>query len=165
MNPTTSKIDSPNWLVVDGQIDPSAPQTALQLDSGRVVLIPTALLLEQPIVEQNQAAGDALVAESNVVIPVIAEELLITKRLVPRETVRLMKSSEERIERIEVPVAKEHWEISRAQLNTEVAARSGVRYDVKQRFIRFSKNALSLGKHFSLWRRSPFARWSRLRLR
>ena len=127
MPSTTPGAASVNWLVAVGDVDPSVSQTSLQLDSGRIVSIPTALLLEPYLAAVNGTMESSL--EFPTAIPVIAEELVVTKRLVSLETVRLTKSSEYKTERVEVPIAKERWEITRVPTDTEVAGHSEVRYD------------------------------------
>lgn len=113
-----------NWLVVVGTVDPNAPRTSLQLDSGRIVSLPTELLLEDP--GSTERVHSVPPSEQRV-IPVLAEELVITKRRIPTGTVRLVKNMESRMEQVEVPLEKEHWEVTRISVGTEVPARSAVR--------------------------------------
>lgn len=129
MPSTNLPTDSGNWLVAVGSIDPSAAQTSLQLESGRIVSIPTALLLGNTVAAGRESETYSSAPDSTTVIPIIAEEMVISKRMVPLETVRLVKSSEQRTERLEVPVMQEHWEATRVPVDTEVAAHSDVRYD------------------------------------
>lgn len=113
-----------NWLVAVGTIDPTAPNTSIQLDSGRVVSVPTSLLVSEPTSEVLQTPD----AES-VTIPVLAEELVVGKRQVPLETVRLTRSVETRTESVEIPLLKERWEVTRVPFDTEVPARIGPRQE------------------------------------
>lgn len=77
-NPSTE-----NRLVVVGSLDPSIPRTSLQLDSGRILSVDTNLLLEEITTPPVAAVR---LSEATAVVPVIAEELVITKRQVPIET-------------------------------------------------------------------------------
>lgn len=114
---------SENWLVAVGTVDPNAPRTSLQLDSGRIVSLPTELLLEK----LEAIAPEHTEPSEQTVIPVLAEELVVTKRRVPVETVRLVKTTESHTEQVEVPLEKEHWEVTRVPVDAEVTARSATR--------------------------------------
>ncbi len=118
---------SNNRLTASGTFDPSASQTTIQLEYGRIVAIPTALLIEQPATNMREPEERYPSPDLPTIIPVIAEEMVITKRLVPLETVRLVKSSEPRTERVEVPISKERWEVTRVPVAAEVAERSEMR--------------------------------------
>ena len=48
---------SDNWLVAVGSIDPAAPTTSIQLDSGRVVSVPTSLLVLETKPEPLRRCG------------------------------------------------------------------------------------------------------------
>lgn len=114
-----------NWLVAVGIVDPSVPFTVIQLDSGQVVSLPTTLLTMDSTMERQEAPQ----ATGNITVPVLSEELVIGKRKVPIETVRLTRSVETRTEKVHVPLLKEHWEITRTPRNEEVPERYGVRQD------------------------------------
>lgn len=117
-------LSAENWLVVVGTVDPNAPRTSLRLDSGRIVSLPTELLLEEL---KSTSPVHSVPPSEETVIPVLAEELVITKRRVPTETVRLVETTESRMEQVQVPLEKEHWEVTRFPKGTEVPARSAVR--------------------------------------
>lgn len=126
-----------NVLVAAGSFDPSAPTTSIEFAPGRVVSVPTSLLLEslhfqqpaqQPASPEREAdpmAGDA----GMITIPVIAEEMVVTKRVVPLETVRLTTTTEQVMESAEVDLMRERWEVTRVPMDLEVDRRTEVRVE------------------------------------
>ena len=79
-------------LAVVGNIDPTELTTELKFADGCILQIPTALL---------QAAGsskptlqrDTVQSEGTTIVPIIEEQLVVSKRVVPTAQVRLQKSS------------------------------------------------------------------------
>lgn len=120
-NPSTE-----NRLVVVGSLDPSIPRASLQLYSGRILSVDTNLLLEEITTPPVAAVR---LSEATAVVPLIAEELVITKRQVPIETVRLIKTMETTTEQVDVPLLEEHWDITRVPIETEVHERTGMRQE------------------------------------
>jgi stress response protein YsnF len=117
---------SENWLVAVGQIDPSVATTLLQLDSGRVVPVPTSLLLDGALKTSMERIAPK--AEETV-IPIVQEELIVTKRAVALETVRVEKTVETRNETAEIELSREHFEIVRIPIDKEVSAQSTSRQE------------------------------------
>ena len=109
-----------NWLVASGQLDPSALVTLLQLDSGQIVSVPTSLLLTAEATVPSVSSA----AEESIVIPVLAEELVVSKRIVPKETIRIETHTETRLEREGVELLTEAFEVTRVPIGREVEARS-----------------------------------------
>lgn len=133
---------SMNVLVTAGQFDPGAATTSVELSPGQVVTLPTAMLLDAIGFEQRLSArgatgsdagvlatGVVAMAEGATVIPVIAEELVVTKRVVPMETVRLVTDTEVVAEKVDVDLTRERWEITRVPMDAEVPARFDLRQE------------------------------------
>ena len=82
------------------------------------------------IVATGIAATDVIATgEGATVIPVLAEELIVTKRVVPMETVRLVTNTEVVAEKVDVDLTRERWEITRVPMDAEVSARSDLRQE------------------------------------
>lgn len=133
MSDTIHSSSSPNLLVAAGSFDPSAPTTAIEIAPGRRMSIPTSLLLGSFTATQppSSAAKDAEMGgvHGEVVIPLIAEELVVTKKIVPRETVRLTRTSEPAMETAEVDLVQERWEITRVPTDVEAPQRLEMRVE------------------------------------
>ena len=136
MSNTVYSSASPNLLVAAGAFDPSAPTTSIEIAPGQVMSVPTSLLLEslsahvppRSMMEDFPAVG-MQGEQGEIVIPIIAEELVVTKRMVPRETVRLTRTSEQVVETAEVDLVQERWEITKVPRETEVPQRSEMRVE------------------------------------
>ena len=122
---TATSPSSENWLVAVGTVDPSLAMTSLQLDSGQIVAIPTSLLLAN----ENLAGANVSTREGSIVIPVLEEELVVSKRQVPLETVRMTKTVETTTERQDVPLLREHFAVNRVPCEVEVSERSDARQE------------------------------------
>ncbi len=120
-------------LVTTGAFDPSVPTTSVELAPGRVVTIATSVLLQTASSEQMpylEANVDGISKNDEMtVIPVIAEELVITKKVVPVETVRLVTTTEQVPERVDVDLNREQWEVTRMPIGVEVGERTPVRIE------------------------------------
>lgn len=116
-----------NQLVVSGVFDPSAPTTSIELWPGQVVSVPTALLVERLPASGLAGLGDGAGMAEQIVIPVVEEQMIVTKRVVPLETVRVVKTSEPFLETAEVELKRERWEVTTLPRDTEVRERSPVR--------------------------------------
>ncbi len=122
-----------NMLVAAGPFDPTASTTSVEIAPGQTVTIPTAVLLgavrsDQPFAVKEEVVSVAA-TDVNTVIPVIAEELVVTKRVVPMETVRLVTTTEQVAEKVHVDLTRERWEITRIPVDVEVPARTDVRQE------------------------------------
>lgn len=141
-----------NVLVTSGQFDPGAATTSVELSPGQVVTLPTAMLLDAIGFEQRLSAAGTTGSGAGIgatgviatgvvatgfdasgqgatVIPVIAEELVVTKRVVPMETVRLVTNTELVAEKVDVDLTRERWEITRVPVDAEVSERSDLRQE------------------------------------
>ena len=132
----SNAINSPtstNLLVAAGAFDPLALTTSIEIAPGRVLSVPTSLLMESssagssPRSAAEVSAADG--AQGEIVIPLIAEELVVSKRVVPLETVRLTRTSDQAVETAEVNLVQERWEITKVPRDTEFSQRSEMRVD------------------------------------
>ncbi len=133
MSNTINSPTSPNLLVAAGAFDPSALTTSIEIAPGRVLSVPTSLLMESFSAGTSprsaaQASGTDGV-QGEIVIPVIAEELVVTKRVVPLETVRLTRTSDQAVETAEVDLVQERWEVTKVPRDTEVSQRFEMRME------------------------------------
>ncbi len=126
MTSEKQSLNADNWLVAVGRLDPTAAMTSIQLDSGRVVSLPTALLAGEATTPVDDVSSSTM---EPMVIPVIEEQLVVTKRQVALETVRLVKTVEEKPEQVEVELARERWDIQHVPVETEVTERTGMRVE------------------------------------
>lgn len=133
MSNTVHSPTSPNLLVAASAFDPSALTTSIEIAPGQVLSVPTSLLLESlsaHMSSRSVAEGSAVAgAQGEIVIPVIAEELVVTKRVVPLETVRLTKTSEKAVDTAEVDLVQERWEVTKVPRDAEVSQRSEMRVE------------------------------------
>lgn len=84
----------------------------------------------QPNHQQNLAAIDARTNErGEIVVPLIAEEIVIGKRTVETGGVRVHKTVREDVQRINEPIIREHLEIERVEINQFVETAPAVRYE------------------------------------
>lgn len=126
------KLSSTNYLATTGTFDPLASTTLIELSPDRVVSVATELLLGGSRVEESRlSAGGEVLAEAQAftMIPVITEELVVTKRVVPLETMRVVKTSEPFLETAEVDLTQERWEITNVPCDTEVQDRHAMRME------------------------------------
>jgi len=128
-----------------------APHLRLRLEDGRVVYLPELISFDAhgngvisarfadladpaphpygpPQGVPEQAAPQAGVA-GPLVIPVVVEELAVGKREVETGRVRITKTVEERVERVDATVVQEEVEIERVPVNRFVDGPQPVRYE------------------------------------
>ena len=124
---------SPNLLVAAGAFDPSALTTSIEIAPGQVLSVPTSLLMDSfSAGRSSRSAAEvsgAYGVQGEIVIPVIAEELVVTKRVVPLETVRLTRTSDQAVETAEVDLVQERWDVTKVPRDTEVSQRSEMRVE------------------------------------
>ena len=122
-----------NELAATGEFNPLAPRTALMLPSGQRVVLPTEVLLaalgvngprgEEVPVEPERVAE----AGGETVIPLVAEQIHVEKRVVETGRVKLRRETEEHVERVSVPLTSVTWEVEHVTVNAPVETAPEVR--------------------------------------
>ena len=80
--------------------------------------------------QQNLAAIDARTNESGeIVVPLIAEEISISKRTVETGGIRIHKTVREDVQQINEPIVREHLDVERVEINQFVETAPAVRYE------------------------------------
>ena len=129
---TTSHSTGANLLVATEVFDSARPSTELRFPDGRLLRVPTALLLDQLSAENALTVTDAhlaLTENESVSIPVIEEQLQVGKRTVVTGTVRLDKHVGIYEEALDIPLAVRSFDIERIMLNLPVEAAPPVRQE------------------------------------
>lgn len=123
-----SDIHSANVLLAEGRFDPTASITEIHLADGRTFHIPTALLREDEIstVLSNETP---VTNESPTVVPLIEEQLDVSKRTVATGTVRLEKTVETYDVAVDEPLAVSTWSVERLPMHVQVDAPPAVRQE------------------------------------
>jgi len=127
-------IETTSW-----PLDGSKSEVLIHLDDGRQVLVPFAALSRQgdgsyvltlnlDELEIGQIASSTAKGGS-IVVPVIAEELDVQKRLVETGRVRITKVVHEREEVVNEPLFREEVMIERVPINRFVDAPIPLRYE------------------------------------
>ncbi len=111
--------------------DSTLPATELRLPDGRILRVPTALLLEQFSVVDPLDSRSPMASEEDepVAIPVIEEQLHVGKRSVVTGTVRLDKHVGVYEEALDIPLAIRSFDVERVVLNQLVEAAPPVRQE------------------------------------
>jgi uncharacterized protein (TIGR02271 family) len=109
------------------------------MESGQQILVPTAALIRQPDgsyyvplnLAELAASGNAGHPGSNnaLVLPVIAEELAVEKRVVETGKVRITKVVHEREAVVDEPLLREEVEVERVPIERVVDGPIPVRYE------------------------------------
>ena len=124
---TPSTASQQNEVAVTGDLDASLPQTVLHLGSGRTVVLPTELLLSgltgQKAAVPGGMPGSAASGDSELTIPLVAEQARIDKHTVTTGTVRLHRGTETRTETVGLPLTRTTWEVDRAPIGQIYAER------------------------------------------
>lgn len=127
------------------------PQVLVTFSGGRQVIVPAALLVSHPngtyslplsLTELAAQADD----EAEQMIPVIAEELDVQKRLVKDNTVRISKQVHEKVETVDVPLRAEEVEVKRVVVNRPVGESPPVRYEGDVMIIPLVEEVLAVQK-------------------
>ncbi len=134
---TTELLDSTsapsgfNRFTATEAFDSTRPATELRLSDGRLLRVPTALLLEQFSVVDPLDTGPEIVldADEPIAIPVIEEQLHVGKRSVVTGTVRLDKHIGVYEEALDIPLAVRSFDVERVVLNLPVEAAPPVRQE------------------------------------
>jgi len=123
-----SDTSSVNVFQAEGYFDPTASLTELHLADGRTFRIPTALLKEEvssPLLSHETTDAD----ESTIIVPMIEEQLEVSKRTVATGTVRLEKTVETYDVALNEPLAVSTWSVERFPLHVPVDAPPAVRQE------------------------------------
>lgn len=119
-----------NRLVAAGSLDPARRVTVLHLSTGEEIALPTAILLTA--LERATVPGRAVESSQAVegtLIPLIAEQLVIGKEVVPTGTLRLTKHTDERSETVEMPLTRTTWHVEHVPIDRIVTEVPPVRYE------------------------------------
>ncbi len=85
-------------------------------------------MIQDPVttdVPETRASSDA----EELVIPLISEQLVVSKRNVETGIVRLTKHTEERTETLDIPLTQVRWEVEHVPVDKVVTEPPGVRYE------------------------------------
>ena len=99
---------------------------AVRLGNGETVQTPNQSNLH----EHNLAAIDARTnADGQIVVPLIAEEIVVGRKTVETGGVRVHKTVREDVQRIDEPIVREHLDVERVEINQFVETAPAVRYE------------------------------------
>ena len=127
---STSAPSGANSFTATEAFDSTRPATELRLPDGRLLRVPTALLLEQFSVAASLDTDPQVVLEDEpIVIPVVEEQLHVGKRSVVTGTVRLDKHIGVYEEALDIPLAVRSFDVERVVLNQPVEAAPPVRQE------------------------------------
>lgn len=125
-------VDQEGLRVAAELLEEDETHRLVRLENGRKVSIPTDALVKR-------SEGDYYLlltlreledhSEDETVIPILEERLRVTKRLVPRSTVRVTKRVVEHQEIVDEPLLREEVEVERVAINRRVDEAPGVRHD------------------------------------
>jgi len=87
----------------------------------------TVVATKGPAVNERDPKGSVI--EREIVVPVVREELEVSKRVVPREHVRLTKTVDQREQIVDVPLFDEQIEVQRIPMERVVASPSAPRQE------------------------------------
>ena len=133
-------VRSPDGVlgVIEGRRDDPAGRVTVRLSNGREALLPEELLTPdtdgtyRTTVTAAQLLG-AMSANSadqgELAIPVIAEDLHVSKREVPAGTLRVNKTVHEHTEVVQMPLTKDRLDVRRVVLDRDVDGPQPVRYE------------------------------------
>ena len=118
----------------------NAAQTVIQLEDGQQVYVPTDMLtrrddntfyLPMSLNELSQGRLNTMQANQTdtMVLPVIAEELEVSKRRVESGRVRISKKVQEHEETINEPLLHDEVQVERVPINQVATANPTVRYE------------------------------------
>ncbi len=121
-----------NVLTVAGDFDPLQSFTCLRMQDGRVIRIPTSVLLYREDVGQTSSAGEPAGqasgdAQTEWTIPIIEEQLTVSRKTVPTGRVLLQKTVQEYQETLDEPLAVRTFDVERVILNQLVDSAPPVR--------------------------------------
>ena len=112
-------------LSILGNLDASEALTELQFSDGRIVCLPTAMLKAE---QANEPAANAPSREEGVtLVPIVEEQLGISKRTVATGKVLLETTVEAYDVTVDEPLAATSWKVERVALGHVVQAAPAVR--------------------------------------
>jgi uncharacterized protein (TIGR02271 family) len=114
-----------NTLVATGNLDLLNPFTEVHLDDGRILRLSTSQLAESLAISELPV----LSSSGQTLIPLIEEQLQVSKRVVPTGLVRLRKGVEEFDAKIDEILAVRTYDIERVVLNQLIETVPTVRTD------------------------------------
>ncbi len=135
MTPETRDSISPpsaNIVTATEVFDRTRMTTELRFPDGRLLQIPTVLLVEHLAAANTlseQESPISLAEDEHIAIPVIEEQLQISKRTVVTGTVRLDKHVGIYEEALDVPLAVRSFDVERIVLNQPVETAPPVRQE------------------------------------
>jgi uncharacterized protein (TIGR02271 family) len=157
---------------VRGYIDPTAPSpydgrgpdVTVRLDDGRVVIVPTAALVERkeggyflPLSleehgspQHSPPAGTQGQVREALVVPIVEEELTVERRQVETGKVRISKTIDEREETVDLPLMQEEAEVLRVSVGKVVEGPQPVRYSGDVKIIPLLEEVLVVEKRLML---------------
>ena len=157
--PTVTGKDGLSGVLLDG-IPPSQSNepVRIELANGSLIDVPGSLLVEQangsyyiPIGSAElPVPSDKLPPLGEVVIPVLAEELTVTKRRVQTGGVRVRKLLHERQEVVDILLLKEHVDVRHVMIDREVDAPLPVRREGDTTIIPIVEEVLIVEKRLPL---------------
>ncbi len=126
--PQNLSASTGNVLVVgSGELNLQHPYTELWMPDGQVVRIATAMLA--PSAGTATAPESYSTGKNDAVIPIIEEQLSISKRVVTTGIVRLQKTVHEYQEALNEPLLSTAYEVERVIKNTPVEVAPDVRHE------------------------------------
>lgn len=146
---------------IDPTEQPAGNEDAIvRLESGQAIRVPKDLLINQPdggyylpvssdqIQAAHRRAGES--QEEVVVIPVIAEEIGVSKQQVTTGRVRISKHVHENEQVIDTPILREEVDVQRVPVNRQVEQAPEVRYEGDTMIIPVLEEVLVVEKRLML---------------
>lgn len=135
----------------------ASDEVLVRFQNGHQLLVPRAMLIHQtneryslPIsvedLSLSQSQGDA----QSLVIPVIAEEVTVQKRVVETGITEIRKTVHERVERVDEPLQAQDVEIERVAVNRIVNEPLQIRYEGDTTIIPLLEEVLVVEKRLML---------------
>jgi uncharacterized protein (TIGR02271 family) len=137
-----ASVRSPDGVlgVIEARRDDPPGRVTLRLSNGREALLPEELLTPETdgtyrtTVTLAQLLGAASAGSNSddpgdLAIPVIAEDLQVSKRQVAEGTLRVNKTVHERTEVVQMPLSKDRLDVRRVVLDRDVDGPHPVRYE------------------------------------
>jgi len=135
-------------------------QMLVQLDNGRQVVVPTSVLVRQDDGSyylpfslrelEQQVAQKGSSEAATLVLPVIAEQLIVQKREVATGGVRLRKVIKEHEETVDEPLLREEVKVERVAINRVVEGTVPVRQEGETMIIPVMEEVLVVEKRLML---------------
>ncbi len=127
MSTLLSGQEAQNSLTATGTLDTTLALTEITFADGRILQLPTAMLLGSASFEQP--LGNELRADVDTVIPIVEERLTVGKRTLVTGKVRLIKTVQEFDAQLDEPLAVRTFDVERVILNQSVETAPGMRQE------------------------------------